>query len=76
MYGLNTEKNFNSEMNINLEEAFNLEEIRDLHGRAFTVTEIAEKVNLSEHLVSALVERFVMQWDHYSGLPSVSAYED
>lgn len=70
MYGLNTEKNFNSEMNINLEE------IRDLHGRAFTVTEIAEKVNLSEHLVSALVERFVIKWDHYSALPSPSAYED
>ncbi len=70
MYDLNTEKN------INLEETFNLEEMRDLHGRGFTVTEIAEKVNLSEHLVSALVERFVMQWDHYSALPSPSAYED
>jgi orotate phosphoribosyltransferase-like protein len=70
MYGLNTEKNFNSEMNINLEE------MRDLHGRGFSVTEIAEKVNLSEHLVSSLVERFVMRWDHYSGLPSPSAYED
>ncbi len=76
MYGLNTEKNFNLKETFVLKETFNLEEMRDLHGRGFTVTEIAEKVNLSEHLVSALVERFVMQWDHYSALPSPSAYED
>ena len=70
MYDLNTEKN------INLKETFNLEEMRDLHSRGFSVAEIAEKVNLSEHLVSSLVKRFVMTWDHYSALPSPSAYED
>ncbi len=53
-----------------------IEEIRSLHNNGTAIAEIAEKVNLSENLVSALIERFVMTWDHYSGLPSVSAYED
>ena len=59
------------------ERLFNgsLEEIRELHGSGMTVREIADKVNLSEHLVSALVDRFVEKWDHYSGLPSPKAYE-
>ena len=60
------------------ERLFNgsLEEIRELHNNGATISEIADKVNLSEHLVSALVKRFVMTWDHYSALPSPSAYED
>ena len=60
------------------ERLFNgsLEEIRELHNNGATISEIADKVNLSEHLVSALVDRFVMKWDHYSGLPSPKAYEE
>ena len=59
------------------ERLFNgsLEEIRELHGSGMTVSEIALKVDLSEYLVKALVDRFVMRWDHYSGLPSPKAYE-
>lgn len=53
-----------------------IDEIRELHGSGMTVSEIALKVDLSEHLVKALVDRFVMRWDHYSGLPSVDAYKE
>lgn len=53
-----------------------LEEIRDYYSNGYSVSEIAEKVNLSEHLVQALIERFVMKWDHYSGLPSPEAYKE
>lgn len=60
------------------ERLFNhsLEEIRELHAKGMTVREIAEKVDLSEHLVQALVDRFVIEWDHYSALPSVNSYKD
>lgn len=53
-----------------------IEEIRELHAMKMSIADIALKVNLSEHLVSALVDRFVVQWDHYSGLPSPEAYEE
>lgn len=53
-----------------------LDEIRELHSKNFSIEEIAEKVNLSPYLVKALVERFVVSWDHYSGLPSVKSYEE
>ena len=53
-----------------------VDEIRSLHSAGFSNSEIAERVNLSDNLVSALVERFVMKWDNYSNLPSVSAYEE
>ena len=61
-----TNRMFNSSIN----------EIRELHGSGMTVSEIALKVDLSEYLVKALVDRFVMRWDHYSGLPSPKAYEE
>ena len=53
-----------------------LDEIRELHSKGLTVDEIAEKVNLSPFLVKALVDRFVVSWDHYSGLPSPRSYEE
>ena len=55
--------------------ANSIDEIRELHSKGLSVKEIAEKTNLSEYLVNALVERFVVSWDHYSGLPSPKAYE-
>lgn len=52
-----------------------IDEIRDLHASGMSAKDISEKVNLSEYLVSALIERFVVEWDHYSNLPSPKAYE-
>ena len=52
-----------------------IEEIRELHAMKMSAAEIAIKVNLSEYLVTALIERFVDNWDHYSGLPSPRDYE-
>lgn len=52
-----------------------IDEIREMYSCGISAKEIAEKVNLSEYLVSALIERFVVEWDHYSGLPSPKAYE-
>lgn len=56
--------------------AKSLDEIREMHAEGKSVEYIAEKTNLSEYLVKALVERFVLTWDHYSGLPSPKAYEE
>ena len=53
-----------------------IDEIRELHSLGMSAKDISEKVNLSEYLVSALIERFVVEWDHYSGLPSPKAYEE
>lgn len=53
-----------------------IDEIRELHNLGLTPSEIAIKVNLSEYLVTALIERFVMSWDNYSNLPSPKAYEE
>lgn len=53
-----------------------LDEMRELHSKGLTVDEIAEKVNLSPFLVKALIDRFVVSWDHYSGLPSPRSYEE
>lgn len=60
------------------ERLFNgsIEEIRELHAMKIPAAEIAIKVNLSEYLVTALIERFVDNWDNYSGLPSPKAYEE
>ena len=55
--------------------AKSIDEIREMHADGKSIKEIAEKTNLSEYLVNALVERFVVSWDHYSGLPSPKAYE-
>ena len=56
--------------------AKSIDEIREMHADGKSIKEIAEKTNLSEYLVNALVERFVVSWDHYSGLPSPKAYEE
>ena len=55
--------------------AKSIDEISEVHADGKSIKEIAEKTNLSEYLVNALVERFVVSWDHYSGLPSSKAYE-
>lgn len=55
--------------------AKSIDEIRELHSEGKSVEEIAEKTNLSTYLVKALIERFVLTWDHYSGLPSPKSYE-
>ena len=52
-----------------------VDEIRELHASGKSIEEIAEKTNLSPYIVNGLVERFVLKWDHYSGLPSPTAYE-
>ena len=52
-----------------------LVEIREMHADGKSIEEIAERTNLSTYLVKALVDRFVMEWDHYSDLPSPKAYE-
>lgn len=56
--------------------AKSLDEIREMHREGKSVEEIAEKTNLSTYLVKALIERFVLTWDHYSGLPSPKSYEE
>ena len=56
--------------------AKSIDEIREMHADGKSIKEIAEKTNLSDYLVNALVERFVVSWDHYSGLPSPKAYEE
>ena len=56
--------------------AKSIDEIREMHADGKSIKEIAEKTNLSEYLVNALIERFVVSWDHYSGLPSPKAYEE
>ena len=52
-----------------------VDEIREMHADGKSIEEIAERTNLSTYLVKALVERFVLEWDHYSDLPSPKAYE-
>ena len=56
--------------------AKSIDEIREMHADGKSIKEIAEKTNLSEYLVNALVERFVVKWDHYSNLPSPKNYEE
>ena len=56
--------------------AKSIDEIREMHADGKSIEEIAEKTNLSEYLINALIERFVVSWDHYSGLPSPKSYED
>lgn len=56
--------------------ARSLDEIREFHAKGLSIEEIAEKTDLSEYLVKALVDRFVVAWDHYSGLPSPKSYEE
>ena len=56
--------------------AKSIDEIREMHADGKSIKEIAEKTNLSEYLINALIERFVVSWDHYSGLPSPKSYED
>lgn len=56
--------------------AKSIDEIREMHADGKSIKEIAEKTNLSEYLINALIERFVVSWDHYSGLPSPKAYEE
>ena len=53
-----------------------VDEIRELHANGKSIEEIAEKTNLSPYIVNGLVERFILKWDHYSGLPSPKAYEN
>ena len=56
--------------------ARSLDEIREMHAKGLSIKEIAEKTNLSEYLVKALVERFVVKWDHYNDLPSTESYKE
>ena len=56
--------------------AKSIDEIREMHADGKSIKEIAEQTNLSDYLVNALIERFVVSWDHYSGLPSPKAYEE
>lgn len=56
--------------------AKSIDEIRDLHAQGKSIEEIALEVNLSTYLVKALVERFVVKWDHYNDLPSTESYKE
>ena len=53
-----------------------IDQIRELHMSGLGTADIAEKVNLSEYLVKALIDRFVVTWDYYSNMPSPEFYTD
>lgn len=53
-----------------------IETIKDEYEKGRSVKEISESTNLSEYLVKALIDRYVIKWDNYSGMPAPEFYKD